>query len=284
LLYGTHKIGKSTWAASAPNPYFLNIEDGLDDIDCEKSPLLKSYADVISQVSILSTEDHDRQTIVVDTMDWMEKLIHAKVAEAAGKKNLTEIGYGKGYDFAIVEWDFFLRGLNHLRTTRNMGIVLLAHAKITKFQPPEADPYDRYEPDLHKSVCPMIQEWCDEILFANYRTSTVTKDLGFDKTRTRAIGTGERVVYTAEMPTHLAGRRILMPDIIPFDFAAYAAYVVDAMAKRTASNPTPTPPIVSPAVIEKLQETKPPEPSNGNGDIVGIVNDGHSKQKEEIHG
>ena len=34
MLYGTHGIGKSSWAAQAPGVLFLNVEDGLNDIDC----------------------------------------------------------------------------------------------------------------------------------------------------------------------------------------------------------------------------------------------------------
>ncbi|MFN9292481.1 MAG: AAA family ATPase, partial [Planctomyces sp.] len=33
MLYGTHGIGKSSWAAQAPGVLFLNVEDGLNDID-----------------------------------------------------------------------------------------------------------------------------------------------------------------------------------------------------------------------------------------------------------
>ena len=33
MLYGTHGIGKSTWGAMAPDPIFIQTEDGLAEVD-----------------------------------------------------------------------------------------------------------------------------------------------------------------------------------------------------------------------------------------------------------
>lgn len=253
LLYGTHGIGKSVWASNAPRPIFLNVEDGLADIDCQRTPLVKDFAGVNGWISTLLTQEHDRATLVIDTADWLERIVHADVAQSLNKQSIEEIGYGKGYIFALNRWEFLLRSLEHLRAQRGMAVIMLAHARITKFSPPDADTYDRYEPDLHKSVCPVLQEWADEVLFAAYRVNTIQREERFGQERTRAIGTGERVVYTCESPTHLAKRRANLPDVLPLDFNAYAA----ALAANY----------------------------NGNGEaaanIAGIVTNGHSKKVEE---
>jgi len=44
LLYGTEGIGKSTFAAQAPNPIFIPTEDGLNEIDCASFPMAKNTA------------------------------------------------------------------------------------------------------------------------------------------------------------------------------------------------------------------------------------------------
>jgi len=75
--------------------------------------------------------------------------------------------------------------------------------------------------DLHKEAAPILYEWCDEVLFATYRVSTIKREEGFGQTRTRAVGSGERVVYTCEAPTHQAKRRIDLPDPMLLDFSAY---------------------------------------------------------------
>ncbi|HRT94377.1 MAG TPA: AAA family ATPase, partial [Planctomycetota bacterium] len=48
MVYGTEGIGKSTLAANAPKPIFVQTEDGLNEIACEKFPLAASVDDVLA--------------------------------------------------------------------------------------------------------------------------------------------------------------------------------------------------------------------------------------------
>ena len=61
------------------------------------------------------------------------------------------------------------------------------------------------------------------MLFANYRISTVKADVGFNKKVTRALGSGERVLHTAERPAFLAKNRFGLPDSLPLSWEAFAA-------------------------------------------------------------
>lgn len=224
MLYGTHGIGKSTWAASSPDPLFVSTEDGLDDIGVDRTPLITDFGGISSVLSQLINEDHAYKTLVIDTVDWLEKLIWSATAQKHGKRSIEDIGYGKGYAFAMQGWEWVLRSLDALREKKGMNLVLLAHACVARYSPPEADPYDRYSPDLHKSVAPLLQEWCDEVLFARYEVNTIVKDEGFGRERARAIGSGNRLVFTCEQPTHMAKRRIKMPDQIGLNWAEYQGY------------------------------------------------------------
>jgi hypothetical protein len=232
LLYGPDGIGKSTWAANAPRPLFLTTEDGVADIDCDKTPLIKDLGAFNGWLSDLLTQDHDYKAVVVDTLDWLERLIWVKVADANNKPTIDDIQYYRGYGFANKHWDFILKSLDHLRESRGMLVVLLAHAKAAKVEPPDADSYTRYEPDLYKTVAPMLQEWADEVFFAGYKTDVVQKDEGFNRKRGTAIGSGVRIVHTCETPSFLAKRRITLPDEMPLDFNAYMACVREAMQDR----------------------------------------------------
>ena len=49
---------------------------------------------------------------------------------------------------------------------------------------------------MHKSASALVQEWCDEVLFATYKVYTKVSDEGFSRKKARGIGTGERVIYT----------------------------------------------------------------------------------------
>ncbi|MBN1512121.1 MAG: AAA family ATPase, partial [Phycisphaerae bacterium] len=58
LLYGVHGVGKSSWGAIADAPIFIQTEDGLADIDCQRFPLATKYADVLAALGELYTEPH----------------------------------------------------------------------------------------------------------------------------------------------------------------------------------------------------------------------------------
>lgn len=225
MLFGTQGIGKSTFGSAAPNPIFLPTEDGLGEIDCHSFPLLESFDQAIQAISELYAEQHDYQTVVVDSLDWLERLIWAEVCRKRNVTNIEDIPYAKGYVFAIDLWRQFLDGLAALRNDRQMTIVLIAHSKIEKFEDPEHESYDRYSPRLNKHASAVIQEWCDEVLFATYRVLTKQTDEGFNRTRTQGVGTGERILRTAERPAHVAKNRLNLPDELPLDWDAYAQHI-----------------------------------------------------------
>mgnify|MGYP006437122819 CR=1 FL=1 len=222
MVYGTHGVGKSTFGAMADRPIFIQTEDGLADIDCERFPLAVRYEDVMEMLGNLYTEPHEYKTLVVDSLDWLEKLIHDKTCRTRGVESMEDIGYGKGYVFALDIWREVLAGFDALRNQRGMSVILLAHAQIEKFNNPETDPYDRYAPHLHKRASATLQEWCDEVLFATYKVHTKSTDEGFNRTNTKGIGTGERVLRTTERPSHIAKNRLNLPDEIPLDYREYA--------------------------------------------------------------
>lgn len=224
MLYGTHGIGKSTWAALAPGCVFLNLEDGLNNIDCKRSEHITTLESVIEFLNWLIAAEHEFFTLAIDSMDWLESMIHAVAAEKAGKAHIADIGYGAGYKQALGHWDRIMTLLEMLRSDRRMSIVLLAHANVKRFESPDQDSYDRYQPALHDTASAMWQEWSDEVLFASYRVFIRKEDLGFDKERAIAVDGNERFVRTQETPAVLAKNRLGMPPEIEFTWAAYQSH------------------------------------------------------------
>lgn len=225
MLYGTHGIGKSTFGAMAERPIFVQTEDGLSGIDCERFPLATSLRDVASVLSALHDEAHEYQTVVLDSLDWLEHLIWRAVSQDRGVENIEDIGYGKGYVYALDYWRAVLGNLEALRGIRGMSVILIAHAHIERFANPETDTYDRYSPRLQKLASAVVQEWSDEVLFATYKVHTKVTQEPFDRTRVQGIGSGERIIRTTERPAHVAKNRLGLPDEMPLDYRIYAAYV-----------------------------------------------------------
>ncbi len=224
VLYGVHGIGKSTWASKWPRPIFIPTEDGIADLDVDSFPLAKTLQQAWEPVMWLgSEEDHGYQTVVVDSADWLEMLIHDAVQQKHGKP-IQDIGYQAGYAEAA---DKFRAFLNSLDVCRNKGMhcLLLAHCDSVKHEPPDGESYNRYAPKMHKRVSALVQEWADEVLFACYETFTASKDEGFNRKRAVALGEGKRFLWTTERPSHNAKNRLGLPEQLPFDFAEYAPFL-----------------------------------------------------------
>lgn len=231
VLYGTHGIGKSTFAAQAPDPVFIQTEEGLDAVSATAFPLCQSFDDILECIGVLASESHDFQTVVLDSADWAEQLIQKRVAQDNNVKTIDAIGYGRGYKAAADYWRQLLDGFDHLRTDKNMQVILLAHSQVRRFDDPLADPYDRYQLDLHHGSASLVSEWCDIMMFANQQYSTVKSDVGFNQKVTRAVGTGNRVLYTQERPGWQAKSRWSLPDTLPLDYSKFAEALGNSMAQ-----------------------------------------------------
>ena len=225
LVYGTEGIGKSTLAADAPNTIFLQTEDGLGEIECDKFPLVDSFTDVLGALTELHAEKHDYQTIAIDSLDWLERLIWDAVCQDyGGVKSIEKVdgGYGKGYVYSLTLWRQFLDRLVALHKDRQMAVILIAHAKVEKFEDPESSAYDRYSPRLHKHASALLTEWCDAVLFATRRIRTQTEDAGFGRKRTtaHAIGKdgGERILRTIGGPSCVAKNRYDLAPELPLEW------------------------------------------------------------------
>lgn len=206
ILYGMEGIGKSTFAANFPSPIFIQTEDGLGMIDCAKFPLAKSFDEVFQELVALETEPNEFKTIVIDSLDWLERLIWDKVAQDSKVNNIEQIGFGKGYTMALTFWRIVL---DHLEALHKQGkiILLLAHAVAEDYSDPEVSSLKRFTPRLHKTARSLVAEYVDVILLA-----------------TRAFGAAKggdqnnpRIVRTEASPYQVAKSRFSIPAELPLD-------------------------------------------------------------------
>ena len=219
MVYGVEGIGKSTFCASAPNPIYILTEDGLGSLKVDHFPLATSYQDVMDAIATLYNEKHNFETVVIDSLDWLEAIIQREIEK---KYDAKDLAYGKGALIAAERWREILDGLNALRNDKGMVVILLAHTTIKRFDSPEVEPYDRYQPKLQERSNAVVREWCDALLFANYKTIVKKDDVGFNKTVARGISSGERMLFTTERPAYMAKNRYNLPDSIPLTWDAFA--------------------------------------------------------------
>ena len=101
LVHAQDKVGKSSFAAGAPKPTFLDLEGGTNELEVSRFPRPGTYGEVLEAIAYLIEADHDRETLVVDTIDWLEPLILGEVCTRGGEhgsvESIESFGYGKGY-------------------------------------------------------------------------------------------------------------------------------------------------------------------------------------------
>jgi hypothetical protein len=218
VLHGPEGLGKSSLASRLPSPLFLDTEGGTHHLDVARLPAPQSWDDVTKAITALATEDHAFKTFVIDTVDWLEKLLVAHVCKQANKASVEDFGFGKGYVIVAEEFAKFLASLEAL-LRRGMHILFLAHSTVRKFESPDqAGSYDRYELKLSKQVAPLLKEWADLVLFANYVTKIAENESG----RKRGVGGRERTLFTTHSAAFDAKNRHSLDEKLPFTFEAIA--------------------------------------------------------------
>lgn len=222
LLYGIHGIGKTTWAAQAPKPIFIQTEEGANELDVARFPTATSAEDVIGYLRSLYKEKHDFETVVIDSADWLEDMIFGLLKKEHTDK---ELAYGKEALLAEQRLSDVLTALNFLRDKKQMTCIMVAHSEIKRFDSPLTEPFDRYQPKLQHRLSSLLQEWADVVLFATYDVSVKKTEAGFNKEVRRGVSAGARLVYTEERPAFYAKNRYKLPEELPLDWAKFAERV-----------------------------------------------------------
>lgn len=221
VIYSPPGLGKTTFAASAPKPIFIRTEDGLGSLEVDTFPEANSIGDVLGQLAALY-EENDYQTVVIDSLSALEPLIWKKVAEDNGKNSIEDIGYAKGYIFALEYWREVITALRGLANA-GKAVILIAHSEVVTYASPDTDPYDRYQPRLHKKAFAYVCEQADVVGFCHYPVF-VRKNSSDDKSG-RATSGGDRQITLSEQPSMIAKNRYSMPSTLPLVYGEFSKHL-----------------------------------------------------------
>lgn len=221
MIYGLEGTGKSTFGAKAEKPLFLSPEGGADQLrDAEGSPVeelpnVKNWEDLKSSLQKVLKEEHDFKTLVLDSADWIESLCQMAIVGTSGKTMTTvDGGYGSGFKKAQTMHKELLDVISKIRDERGMNIIITAHAHVKPVRDPEMlSDYDAFEIKCHEHVSSMWREWVDGLFFVRFKTFIKEND---DNQKSRAVGTGERVLYTVKRPAFQAKNRYNLPAELNF--------------------------------------------------------------------
>ncbi|MBS0289296.1 MAG: ATP-binding protein [Proteobacteria bacterium] len=209
VLYGVEGIGKSAFASKAPDPIFIATEDGTSQLDITRFPMANDWESVLKFVTLLLKEEHAYKTLVLDSLDWAERLCIDGICQQKKINSIVDLPYGNGYVEVAKQFERLVRGLD-LLYKKGMHVILIAHAQIKTFNNPEFENYDRYQLKLYEKVASIFKQWCDCLLFANFETFVSEAGDGFHK-RHIAQSYGTRVLYTEHRAAFDAKNRYQLP-------------------------------------------------------------------------
>jgi len=228
IAYGVEGIGKSTLASQFPNAVVLDTEDGTNHLDVARVSV-SSWMDLEGALHELIRDNQGFKTVVVDSIDWAERLLIDHLLKKANKRSIEDFGFGKGYTMVAESVGRLLSVCDSL-IDQGVNVVMVGHSTVKRVSPPDMDEgYDRYELKLTKQSGPLVKEWADCILFANYRTKLVAGEDG----RTRAKGGRERVLHTERTAAFDAKNRYGLAPELPM--------TIEALAPLFASEPAAKP-------------------------------------------
>ncbi len=247
VVYGPEGVGKSTFLSHFPGVCYIDTEGSTQKLNVNRLEKPTSWTMLLDEVDwVIRTRPC--KTLALDTADWAERFCVQHICDQYGKSGIEDFGFGKGYTYAAEE---FGRLLNKLSEVIDAGIhvAVAAHAQIRKFeQPDELGSYDRWELKLSKQSAPMLKEWADAVLFANYKTNIITTKDGKNK----AQG-ARRVMYTQHAAAWDAKNRYGLPEMTDFDYSEIAPFI-EGSAPVQAEQSIPTHP---------LNQKTAPKPESG---------------------
>ena len=218
IIYGPSGLGKTTLAVGSKDPIVIQTEEGLGILtknrDIPHFPLAKDYDTFYGYLkSLVDEKELPYSSLILDSLDWLEPLIHQKTCEAHKQPSIESFGYGRGYSESLKYWREVLDLLNRLRNEKSVRIVLIAHNQIKAFHDPSTEAYDRHELKMHKAASALVLEASDMCLFLNYKKGTV-KVQGNKGLTNKTVQSG-RILVTTESPAAVAKNRYGLPEEIP---------------------------------------------------------------------
>lgn len=238
VIYGPEGVGKSTFASRFPHPVFIDTEGSTANLNVDRLPSPTTWEMLMQEIAYIK-DNPICDTLVIDTADWAEKLAIRKICQQHRIDGIEGLGYGKGYVYLEEEFGKLLRKLSELIEV-GVNVVLLAHAQIKKFeQPDELGAYDRWELKLQKKTAPLVKEWADMLLFANYKTMVINVDnQGAVKGKNKGQGQ-RRTIYTEHTAAWDAKNRHGLPSEMDMDFSSIAHIFAKKENKKEAPKEQP---------------------------------------------
>jgi hypothetical protein len=216
LLFSADGIGKTRFAAGAPDPFFIDVNRGSFQYDV-KRVVPDSWSETMEWIGAVESGSVKCKTLVIDSVSDLE---HYGNSEFFPNTTIDKWdgGYGRGETYALTRWRELLSALERVWTS-GKTVVLIGHMQVKKFDDPSGPGYDRYEIALRQKLAGLLRQWVDFVLFANLEIAQ--QKVGGE---TKAVTNGTRWLHTQRSPAFDAKSRgtTLFPERILLSWDEFA--------------------------------------------------------------
>lgn len=218
-IAGDPGLGKSSMAAMFPKPLFLAVEDGVERIKADIRPesiRVKSVEDLRDLLKQIRSEEHEYQTLVIDSVTALETMFGehimkenpkaSSLAQAAG-------GYGGGYLAVAALHNGVRKMCKAIRDERGMHIVFIAHADTEVVDLPDKDKYMRYSFRMDKRS---VKHYIDDVNVVGFVRMELYVKGDSEQRVKKAIGTGERLFDCVPSACTVAKNCYQITEVLPY--------------------------------------------------------------------
>lgn len=218
-IVGLPGTGKTTLGALFPNPVFILAEEGTaafeswdEDVVPQVMPVLpradskrniSTKQALLEQLRWLIKEEHDRKTLVIDSVTSLNTLLEHEVSDSYGVDNVADAagGFHKGYNVVAEMHGEIRNACGLLSKKKDMTIIFLAHSSVKKMKNrPDADEYTVFSLDMHDKSIAQYTNLSDAVIYIRneeFIKGSETDRKGNTTKFGKAIQTGNRVMVTS---------------------------------------------------------------------------------------
>jgi AAA domain len=215
-LYSADGVGKTQFAAGAPDPFIIDLNRGSLKYNVKRA-IPESWSETMEWIVAVEKEQVKCKTLVIDSISDLEYMGHLEFFPGT-TIDKWDSGYGHGDTFAFMKWRELLAALERV-WNQGKAIILIGHMAVRTFTDPAGPSYDRYEVAVRKNIAGLIRQQMDFVLFA--KEGVAHQKVDGDK---KAVSTGARWIHTSRSPAFDAKSRgqTLFPDQIPLSWAEFS--------------------------------------------------------------
>lgn len=244
-ICGDAGTGKTSLAATFPNPVVIRAEDGLKSIPKNQRPdafpLLKTPDDLWNQLLWLGQEEHDYKTLIIDSVSRLEELFTAECLKKDGKAktlNTAMGGYGAGRQYVAAQHARVRKMAGRIAEKCGMAVIFISHADIETMRLPDVDDYQRYSLRLMKDSLPPYVDDVDMVAFVRLAAAL----RGDDGDRKKVVSNGDREVICHATAASVSKNRYGITETLDFTLGENPfaeAFGLKKPAKAKAAKPAP---------------------------------------------